>query len=266
MNESVDHELNKPGSAQYYSLRGVVAQKYNTVLAIYAVYQDLFNIIYTPDRGMAKTKFNWWRDEIAKINVSFPFHPALICLTTTTIFQLKERLWQIIEGLEELLDSSAFATFEDTLVFLIKTAGNRELLVADALQINTAEMSESIFQYMVVKEWTHYIQHLRTFLQQKILYFPVNELNQFHVNVQDLYELRMNSAIKSLLHFQKEKIHRAFKGAEKQMSDCKHYPLRRQAKMAIALLEEMTVEGFEVFNHLTELTPLRYWWIGWRTD
>lgn len=257
------------GSAFYYSTRKLKPAERQAVIAIMAFYQEIEDVTldYT-DPGIAHTKLNWWRDEVIKIEEGQPTHPVALALQKSLPpFAISSlRLIELIDGLEQNLASVTFETFEDVMIHFMRTAGKRELLIADVFMNDASVDPEVIYQLALVIELTHYLQHLRRYIRRGLIYFAQEELRQFQVQDAAWLEFRTTENIKKLLQFQTDKINRAYQRAQERLILKQRESLANliiRCDIARAVLRAIQSSEFSVLENLIDITPLRRWWIAY---
>jgi phytoene synthase len=253
----------KPDTALYYSLRRLALPQRNLVVAVHAFYQEIEDVVFTSnDPELAMKKFNWWRSEVVAEN---PSHPVMCVLRQ---YNSQEKLLTIIAAIEQNLFPAPFAKFEDVVIHFIRTAGQRELLIHQLMDIDKSISAETVYQLMLVIELANYIQHLHAYAKRDIIYFPIDEMAQFHVSNTMLHDLKTTSEIKNLLQYQVDKIERAYNKATSELTKVQRKALSHlliRCEIARKTLQEIQASDFLVLENLISLTPLRYWWIAWRS-
>jgi len=100
------------------------------------------------------------------------------------------------------------------------------------------------------------------------VYLPVEDLQRFGVPAADVLQAKETPAFRSLMQFEAERARGYY---EKAMSALPREDRRTQrpglimAAIYRTLLDEIQREGFQVLTRRTSLTPLRKFWIAWRT-
>ena len=256
-----------PGSNAYFSTRRLKAPYYEAIVAILAFYKEIEDItLLQTDPVIAHAKLNWWRDEVIKIQDGEPSHPVALALQQVLKpFSVSPlRLIGLIEGLEQNLTLPTFEKFEDVVIHIMRTAGIREILIAEILQKESSVPTETIYQFALVIELVNYLQNLRHYVRRGIFYFSEDELKQFGVQKELLQNFKTTPEIVKLLEFQAEKIRRAYDKAMeiKESMELKNLIIR--SKVALAVLKTLQSENYRVLENFINITPLRCWWITWR--
>jgi phytoene synthase len=261
----------KPDTAFYYSLSKLSVAQRDTIAALAALYQELNDIAYEcHDIALARVKFAWWRNEIAKGSGAPSDHPVILTLQKNMdLFKLSpQRLLDLSDGIEQNLNLSPFKTFEDVTLHIIHTAGLLELLIAQVQAGDEIISSEIIYSLSLVTELVQHIQYLRRDIRYGLVYFADDECEQFAVTEPMLHASSVTPEMQKLLQFQHEKIDRAYANALNELSQAdKRYcsSLLIRAEIARVILREIAASGYQGLDKLITLTPLRYWWIAHKT-
>lgn len=244
-----------PGSAFYYSHKKLPKNQREAVVAIQAFYLELEEVIFHfTDLGVAQARLHWWREEVVKVHRGTPDHPVSICLQKNKVNA--EQLLLLIDGFEQCLSYLSFATYDEVVVHLMRTAGVREYLFADVTSDGNKLEIETLYQAMLVIELTSYLQQFRRFMARDLIYFSEDELKKFQLKRSDFLGCKTTTNIKSLFEFQAQKIRRAHAGLPL-------LPPMLQARVNIAchVLKELTESDFQVLEQFIDLTALKRWWI-----
>jgi phytoene synthase len=255
-----------------FSLKKLTTVERDAATAMMAFYLEIDHVVFEcQEQAVAFTKLNWWRLEAAKLMkgdaVDHPVMKALQQAQKLTPFEA-QRLLDMVDGMAQNLNLSPFATFEDLTFHIIQTAGIRELLIAEVVQYDKNISPEILYQLTLVLELARYIQHLRRYVRRGLIVFGEDELRRFDVSRSMLQAYQITPAIKNLLQYQLEKAELAFAKAETVLSleqRQKLASLIMRCQMALALLHEIKASEFAVLENFISLTPLRCWWLSFRS-
>lgn len=254
------------GSSVYYSLKKIPSQKRDGVVAIAAFYQELMDIVWkSNDEMIASQQLHWWRGEVLRIPQRMAQHPVSLALQNIPSIDI-QLVNDVINGVEQTLAFQSFSSFEEVVIHIMRTGGARELLMLDSLGLRNSVSVEAVYQFAMVFELVKYIQSLRVYVRKGLIMFPQDELLKFNVSSDTLQSFKTTPAIKNLLAYQVEKIERAYQQAKETLvvsNDIKY--LLARCDIAMATLHEIKNSGFTVLEHFIELTPLRMWWIAYKT-
>jgi phytoene synthase len=259
------------GSAFYYGLQKLSSSERGAIVAIAALYQELNDILYEcHDPALAFVKFNWWRGEILKLKTGKSDHPVILTLQKhSEKFHLEPQPFlNMLEGVEQGLNLSPFLTFEEVTLHIIHTTGAREFLMAKVLTRNEIISPENIYSFSLVIALVEYIQHLRRNVARGFVLFGEDELNRFKVTPLMLQSLKTTPEVRQLLDYQFEKIERARKQALQELAAPARQllnPLILRAEIGWVILQEIKASDYSVMENLITITPLRMWWISYKT-
>jgi 15-cis-phytoene synthase len=270
-NEYCQQKIAPPGSPLYYSVLKLNPEQRVAIIAIAVFYQEINDILFkTQDSVLAETKLNWWRLEISKVSLGKPDHPIALALQAVLKhFPISSQLLvDLIDGMAETLHAHVFAKFEDVTIHIMRTAGLRELLISDIMRQNKPHQEEIIYQFALTLQLAEYIQHLRLYIVHGFIPFAEDEMKKYQVTVAMLEKLETTKEIQALLQYQKHKAELAYQKAYAALS-----PADRLANMSVIIRCEIALVNlnmiassqFKVLEHLISLTPLRRWWIAYKT-
>ncbi len=100
------------------------------------------------------------------------------------------------------------------------------------------------------------------------IYIPIDEMQRFNVTAADLINRKYTDAFTELMRF--ETSARAHCVAERRLTPMPAGERRSQrtlialAALALALLDEIERDGYQVLHQRIALTPIRKLWIAWR--
>jgi 15-cis-phytoene synthase len=274
------------GSSFYYSFLFLPPRERRAIIALYAFCREVDDVVdECSDAAVARMKLGWWRTQVDALyeaaagdkNASTPQaadgaprHPVAQALVpVVAAFRLpRERLHEIIDGMEMDLTQRRYADFAALKVYCHRVAGVVGLLSAqifgygDERTLAYAETLGLAFQL------TNIIRDVGEDARRDRVYLPLDELARFGVGVGDILGARDNDGFRSLIGFQIERALGYYAEAMSALPASDRKAQRPGLVMAAiyqALLEEIRVDVASVLNRRTSLTPLRKIWIAWRT-
>jgi len=261
----------RQGSNLYYSLRFLPLAQRDTLLALHAFFGEISNIRHEcHDGNVMQIKFQWWQQEIAQTFVGKPHHP--VCQALSEIIrhhQLAEHYFQeIIEGF--IVDSklTRYATFDELEDYCKHTRSVLNLLSTHVLGYQNEMTLKYAEQLGIALELTSLLREIRRDVLKGRLYIPQEELMRFKVSEQSLLNCQFDESIQALFAYQATRIRYYYRNAFQYLYKKDRYSQRSgliQARLALATLQEMENDGFQLFKHRIYLTPLRKLWISLRT-
>jgi phytoene synthase len=100
------------------------------------------------------------------------------------------------------------------------------------------------------------------------IYLPMEDLQKFGVPAAEILGLRQSGAFTKLMRFQAERARSHYEEAFRALPPADRKTQRPGLIMAAiyrTLLDEIERDGFAVLHRRTSLTPLRKFWIAWKT-
>ena len=259
------------GSSFYYSFLFLPPERRRAITALYAFCREVDDIV---DEGLdpqvAAAKLAWWRNEVANLFAGKPNHPVARALEPhLKPFNITaERLNQIIDGMEMDLRQTRYLDWTGLERYCFHVAGVVGLLAASIFGYRDERTLEYAKNLGIAFQLTNIIRDVGEDARKNRVYLPVEDLQRFGVPAADVLQSRETPAFRSLMEFEAR---RALDYYEKAMTALPAEDRRAQrpglimAAIYRTLLNEIQREGFQVLTRRTSLTPLRKFWIAWRT-
>lgn len=258
------------GSSLYYGLLFVEQRQKVAVTALLRFYREIRNIAdkrLEPHVGLMK--LSWWSTEIDRTYKGTAQHPLTQALVP--IIQQyslpEEGFQQFLEGIKIEIDFKGFESKEDFFHFLQLRAGVDRLFSQILTQPSSA--IESFVSYWSISlQLIDFIRFFGKDLRQGIVYFPKEDLNELEINqtidrhipAELLNRLLTKEGQRAQLNYEKGLTY-LNKNDRKALA-----PMLILGNIQITLLNEIAKEYFSVLNQKISLTPLRKYWIAWRTQ
>ena len=259
------------GSSFYYSFLFLPPERRRAITALYAFCREVDDVV---DEGLdpqvAAAKLAWWRNEISNLFAGKPNHPVARALEPhLTPFNITaERLNQIIDGMEMDLRQTRYLDWVALERYCFHVAGVVGLLAASIFGYRDERTLDYAKNLGIAFQLTNIIRDVGEDARKNRVYLPVEDLQRFGVPAADVLQSKETPAFRSLMEFEAE---RALGYYEKAMAALPAEDRRAQrpglimAAIYRTLLGEIQREGFQVLTRRTSLTPLRKFWIAWRT-
>ena len=259
------------GSSFYYSFLFLPQDQRQAITALYAFCREADDIVDDcQDTGVAEKKLQWWREEVSRLYQGNPQHPVSRALAKhLDHFNLPEEyLQEILDGMSMDITQHQYESFRDLSLYCHRVAGVVGLLSAeifgyeDRSTLKYAENLGTAFQL------TNIIRDVKEDILRGRIYLPMDEMQQFGVSIDDLHQPRTRENVKQLLKFQKERAEEYYQRAFEYLPECDRFTQRSGVIMSAiyrTLLEEIEADQFQVLEHRISLTPLRKFWLAWKT-
>ncbi len=259
------------GSSFYYSFLFLPPERRRAITALYAFCREVDDVVdESSDAQLAATKLAWWRQEIAGLYAGNPRHPVTRALAAhLKSFSLEqESLQEIISGMEMDLTQTRYLDWKGLERYCHRVAGVVGLLAARIFGYQEARTLEYAHALGIAFQLTNIIRDVGEDARKNRIYLPVEDLQKFAVPAADILGMRQTDAFRTLMQFQAERARSHYEAAFRALPATDRKAQRPGLIMAAiyrALLEEIERDGFTVLTRRTSLTPLRKFWIAWKT-
>jgi phytoene synthase len=259
------------GSSFYYSFLFLPRERRRAITALYAFCREVDDVVdETTDTQLAATKLAWWRQEVGLLFDGRPQHPvsralqpAIAAYGVTAV-----RLNEIIDGMEMDLAQSRYLDFAALERYCYHVAGVVGTLAAGIFGYRDARTLDYARSLGTAFQLTNIIRDVGEDARKNRIYLPIADLQQFGVSAADLLQARRSEAFVALMRFQAERARGYYREAMAALPAADRRAQRPGLIMAAiyaALLDEIERDGFQVLSARTSLTPLRKFWIAWKT-
>jgi len=259
------------GSSFYYSFLFLPPQRRRAITALYAFCREVDDVVdETGEPQIAATKLAWWRAEVGNLFAGNPQHPVTKALAVSKDrFSIRqERLNDIIDGMEMDLTQSRYLDWPGLERYCYRVAGAVGLLAAGIFGYHDPRTLEYARELGIAFQLTNIIRDVGEDARKNRIYLPMTDLKEFGVPAADILASRETPQFKRLMAFEAARARRHYDQAMQALPDADRRTQRPGLIMAAiyrTLLEEIERDGFRVLTRKTSLTPLRKFWIAWRT-
>ncbi len=259
------------GSSFYYSFLYLPRERRRAITALYAFCREVDDVVdETSDAQLAATKLAWWRQEIGLLFDGKPQHPVSRALQPAIAAYgvTAARLNEIIDGMQMDLTQTRYLDFAGLERYCYHVAGVVGILAAGIFGYRDARTLEYARRLGIAFQLTNIIRDVGEDARKNRIYLPIADLQQFGVGAADLLQARHSEAFVALMRFQAERARGYSREAMAALPAGDRRAQRPGLIMAAiyrALLDEIERDGFRVLSARTSLTPLRKFWIAWKT-
>ena len=259
------------GSSFYYSFLFLPPERRRAITALYAFCREVDDVVDEgTDPQVAAAKLAWWRAEVANLFAGSAQHPVTRALEPhRQKFGLTaERMNEIIDGMEMDLRQSRYLDWAGLEAYCYRVAAVVGLLAAGIFGYRDARTLDYAKDLGIAFQLTNIIRDVGEDARKNRVYLPIEDLKRFGVPAADLLQARESSAFRSLMAFEAERARSYYERALAALPAADRRAQRPGLIMAAiyrGLLDEIQRDGFRVLSRRTSLTPLRKFWIAWRT-
>jgi phytoene synthase len=259
------------GSSFYYSFLFLPRERRLAITALYAFCREVDDVVdETSDPQLASTKLAWWKVEVANLYAGNPQHPvskALLPFIEKYSIS-KENLGEIIDGMEMDLTQSRYLDWPGLELYCHRVAGVVGLLAASIFGYRDARTLEYARELGIAFQLTNIIRDVGEDARKNRIYLPMDDMKRFGVPAAEILNGRQTPGFQALMKFETERAKgyyaKAFGALPAQDRKAQRAGLI-MAAIYRTLLDEIERDGFRVLAQRTSLTPLRKFWIAWKT-
>jgi 15-cis-phytoene synthase len=259
------------GSSFYYSFLFLPPPRRRAITALYAFCREVDDVVdETSEMQVAAAKLAWWRAELANLHAGNPQHPVTKALAPhTQAFSISpQRLNEIIDGMEMDLTQTRYLDWPGLERYCYRVAGVVGLLAASIFGYRNPRTLDYAKDLGIAFQLTNIIRDVGEDARKNRVYLPMDELKRFNVPAADILNARETPEFRQLMQFEAQRARSYYDRAMAALPGEDRRAQRPGLIMAAiyrALLEEIERDGFRVLKARTSLTPLRKFWIAWKT-
>jgi 15-cis-phytoene synthase len=259
------------GSSFYYSFLFLPAPRRRAITALYAFCREVDDAVDEPaDAAVARAKLEWWRGEVAQMYAGNPQHPVTRALqpAIAPFGIVRAKLDEIMDGMEMDLERSRYADFAELELYCHRVAGVVGALAAGIFGYRSPATLQYAEKLGLAFQLTNIVRDVGEDARKGRIYIPMDELRRFDVAAADILNARHTENFARLIRFQAERAARCYDEALALLPAEDRGAQRPGLMMAAiyrTLLGEIAGDGYRVLMQRTALTPIRKFWIAWKT-
>ncbi|KVE39595.1 presqualene diphosphate synthase HpnD [Burkholderia sp. TSV86] len=267
--EYCEEKAAPPGSSLYYGLRQAPLARQPLVAALFALRRELEQTVKEiSDPAVGRAKLAWWQKELAALIAGQPSHPVSQALAAhhPDLSSNAAALQTLVAGYGMDLDQARYLDFANLGRYADQTGGAFAQLVARASACRPGDagwappLGHALTLAQLVQDLGDDARHGR-------IYVPISELQRYGVTAADLLNRRYSPAFTELMRFQtsraRDALHASLAAIPADERRAQR-TLRALGALALAVLDEIERDGFQVLHQRIALTPIRKLWIAWR--
>lgn len=267
----VQDKAAQSGSSFYYAFRLLPPARRSALTAFYAFCREIDDVVdEVQDPGVAATKLDWWRKEVANAYAGQPSHPTMQALLPHAAAYAIEahHLLAVIEGCEMDLRQTRYLDFAGLSRYCHLVAGIVGEVAANIFGRTDAATLAYAHRLGLAMQLTNILRDVGDDARRGRIYLPADELRQFDVKANEILQRQApwgySDRFTQLMRWQAERAHRTYDEALALLPDADRRAQRPGLAMAQiyrTLLREIEAERFQVLHQRIALTPLRKVWI-----
>lgn len=271
----VQERAAKSGSSFYYAFLFLPPPRRAAITAFYAFCREVDDVVdEMKDPGVAATKLQWWRAEVARAFAGTPTHPVTQALAPIAAeFQITPaHLNAVIDGCQVDLEQTRFLDFAGLARYCHLVAGVVGEVAANIFGRTHEATVRYAHQLGLAMQLTNIIRDVGDDARRGRIYLPVDELQRFDVKAAEILKRESpwgySERFTALMKHQAARAHATYDEAFALLPEADRQPQKPGLMMANiyrTLLREIEAGGFQVLHQRTSLTPIRKLWIAART-
>jgi phytoene synthase len=260
----------RSGSSFYYAFLFLPPARRLAITSLYAFCREVDDVVdECTDVGIARTKLAWWRTQVAQMYQANPTHPVTRALQPhLEAFDITEtRLQAIITGMEMDLDHSRYSQWADLERYCWHAAGVVGELSAGIFGYQHAQTLTYASKLGLAFQLTNIIRDVGDDARRGRIYLPLQDLQKFNVDPNDLLAGRYSPEFTKLMQYQATRARELYGEAAQHLDERDRRSQRPGLMMAAiyaTLLAEIEQDGWQVLDRRIALTPIRKLWLAWR--
>ncbi|MFP5406097.1 MAG: presqualene diphosphate synthase HpnD, partial [Gammaproteobacteria bacterium] len=259
------------GSSFYYAFLFLPQEQRRAITALYAFCREVDDTVdESSDPAVARMKLDWWRAEVVRLFEGAPQHPVARALAPRLqSFSIGRRqLMEIIDGMQMDLEQDRYVDFEGLKLYCHRVAGVVGELAAGIFGASEPGTLEYADRLGLAFQLTNIIRDVGEDARKGRIYLPIEDLQRFEVPAHEILAAQHSERFEQLMRFQAERAREAYRSAFALLPQADRRAQRPGLIMAaiyVTLLDEIERDGFRVLSQRISLTPIRKFWLAWRT-
>jgi phytoene synthase len=261
----------RSGSSFYYSFLFLPPDRRRAITALYTFCREVDDVVdEVSDPTVARAKLAWWRTEIAATYHGTPTHPATRALQPFLgQFALRaEHLQAVIDGMAMDLEQQRYLDFGELERYCHRVAGVVGIMSAGIFGHAEPATLGYAHDLGIAFQLTNVIRDVGEDARRGRIYLPQEDLARFGVPAAAILHREGGPAFEELMAHQVARARAWYARAFAQLPAVDRTAQRPGLIMAAiyqALLEEIEHARYAVLDQRIALTPLRKFWIAWKT-
>ncbi|MFA5521899.1 MAG: presqualene diphosphate synthase HpnD [Castellaniella sp.] len=270
--EYCQNKAAQSGSSFYYAFLFLPPERRRAITALYAFCREVDDIVdEVSEESVARTKLGWWRTQVEKLFAGEkPDHPVMQALAphVQPYGLTAARLHAVIDGMEMDLDQHQYADWESLKKYCWHAAGVVGELSAGIFGYTQEETLVYADRLGLAFQLTNIIRDVGDDARRGRIYLPREDLERFEVSIDEILDLQSSTRFAALMQFQAERARECYREAMQALPEADRRAQRPGLLMAAiyhALLDEIERDGWQVLEQRIALTPIRKFWLAWKT-
>lgn len=265
-----DEKGTPPGSTAYYRRLFAHGSRQAAITALYAFSREVGSIADdVSEADAAHMKAAWWQAEVERLYAGAPRHPVTRALLPAVEAHGLDRVWfDELIGIADLDIEHPGHADADALLDRVRRVAAVQRLESEICGYEDASTTEFAELLGMALELSRILRDVRADAEQGRVHIPVDELEHHGARPADLLRAETGDSMRALLSQQAARACEYLDRAEEALPAIDHR-VQTSGLVALtiqrALVAEIERDGYRVLEHRVDLTPIRKFWLAWRT-
>lgn len=265
----------RSGSSFYYSFLFLPPQRRRAITALYAFCREVDDVVdETSDKTIAATKLAWWRLEVERLFAGDPTHPVTKALQPNLqpYGMSRKQLVEVIDGMQMDLEQTRYLDFTGLRLYCRRVAGVIGELSASIFGYEDERTLKYADELGLAFQLTNIIRDVGEDARVGRVYIPQEDLQRHGLAAHRLLAARAadqdTDAFRAMMSAQVQRARSHYRAAFDLLPAVDRRAQRPGLIMSAiysALLDEIERDQYRVMTQRIALTPLRKFWLAWRT-
>lgn len=268
----VQEKAANSGSSFYYAFLFLPRPRREAITAFYAFCREVDDAVdEVTDGEVAAAKLSWWQAEVDRTYDGQPSHPVTRALAPhLQAYDIQEhQLLAIIEGCQMDAAETHFHNYAELQTYCHLVAGVVGEVAAAIFGQSCPETTDYAHRLGQALQLTNIIRDVGEDARRGRIYIPLDELEQFGLDAESIFELAYSDRFAQLMQFQAERARQLYGEALALLPEQDRRAQKPGLMMASiyrTLLREIELSKFKVMHQRISLTPLRKFWLAWKVQ
>ncbi|OWT56251.1 presqualene diphosphate synthase HpnD [Candidimonas nitroreducens] len=261
----------RSGSSFYYAFLFLPPERRKAITALYAFCREVDDVVdECSDPSVARIKLAWWRAEVEKMFAGQAEHPVTQALAPHIgpCGLDAARLIEIVDGMEMDLDQARYMDWAELRTYCWRAAGVVGELSAGIFGHTQPATLAYAGKLGLAFQLTNIIRDIGDDARRGRIYLPVEDLQQHDVKATEILDSQYSERFRELMRFETARARQLYREAVQELPEADRRAQRPGLMMAAiyhALLDEIERDGWHVLEQRISLTPIRKFWLAWKT-
>ena len=259
------------GSSFYYAFLFLPPERRRAITALYAFCREVDDVVdECKETSVARMKLAWWRTQVDALYRGEAEHPVMKALAPhIDVYGIEDRqLYAVIEGMEMDLDQFRYPTWAALSKYCWHAAGVVGEMSAGIFGPSRPQTLEYARQLGTAFQLTNIIRDVGDDARRGRIYLPEEDLARYDVKPHEILNGMHSERFVELMRFQTARAREHYRAAMQALPEEERRNQRPGLMMAAiyaTLLNEIEHENWQVLDQRISLTPIRKFWLAWRT-